>query len=77
MPEENTESEMNKKGYFKGKMCPFAIAYSGGTTAIAGSSTLESYEWKHMVCMGEFCRLWDNEAKKCSFRLMVELLNKE
>jgi hypothetical protein len=75
MSEENTESE--RKDYFKGKMCPFVIASVGGTTSIAESSTIESYEWKHLVCMKEFCRLWDDEEKECSFKVMTQSLKKQ
>jgi hypothetical protein len=76
MSEESTESEMKIEGYFKGKMCPFVMASVGGTTTVAGGSTLESYRWKHLVCMGEFCRLWDKEEKECSFKVMTESLKK-
>ena len=71
------EIEMTKSGYFKGNMCPFVIASIGGTEAAFGGSTLENYVWKHMQCIGEYCRLWDSKAKECSFKVMVDLLRKK
>ena len=72
-----SEFEMNAKGYFKGKMCPFTVASVGGTTSITGSSSTESYEWRHFACMGEFCKLWDKEEGNCSFKVMTEHLKKQ
>ena len=71
------ELEMNVKGYYRGKMCPFVVASVGGTTVITGNSTLENYEWKHLSCMGKFCKLWDDNSKDCSFNVMVDLLREK
>jgi len=71
------EESMNRSGYFKGNMCPFTIASIGGTEAAFGGSTLEHYEWKHLECIGEYCRLWDDKAKECSFKVMAESLKKK
>jgi hypothetical protein len=74
---EKIEKEMGRKGYFKGKMCPFVVASIGGTTGYISGATFEKYEWQHYQCMEEFCRLWDDKAKECSFKIMVELLKKK
>jgi hypothetical protein len=77
---EEIEKRMAEAGYFKGKMCPFVVAAIGGThvaTAVFTGGQIEEYTWKHFQCIEEYCRLWDKEAKECSFKVMAESFKKK
>jgi hypothetical protein len=75
--EKTSELSMVKEGYFKGNMCPFTVASIGGTDQVyPGVGSISHYTWKHLECIGRFCRLWDNKENECSFKVMVEILKK-
>jgi len=62
------EKIVDIKDYIVGKMCPFAVvSVGGGETTIAGGfgGGEYTYTWKHMICIQEYCALWDFENDKC------------
>lgn len=73
------DKENEKRGYFKGKMCPFTQVKIGGTRpatlAFTGASVNE-YHWTHTACIERYCAIWDEKNKRCSILTIANKLSK-
>jgi hypothetical protein len=63
--------------YIENNMCPFTIAQIGGTSGYIAGLTMENYTWKHLRCMGGYCKFWDNDNSECSINLGMKALYKK